>query len=100
MRLLPDGTQLAFVRQSADGNCSTLMVVASEGGEPLALLEDVAEAGLPCDWAPDGRSILTATTDGELQVVTIEGDFAPFIGDGLDGFIFNGGWSQDGSAFS
>jgi Tol biopolymer transport system component len=73
------------------------MVVASEGGEPEALLEDLAESGLPCDWAPDGSSILTATTDGELQVVTTEGDFATFIGDGLDGYIFNGVWSSDGS---
>ena len=93
----PDGSQLAFVRQSPDGNGSTLMVVASEGGAPEPLLEGVAESGLPCDWAPDGSSILTATTDGELQVVTTEGDSAAFIGDGLDGFIFNGIWSSDGS---
>ena len=93
----PDGSQLAFVRESTDGNGSTLMVVSSEGGEPEALLEDVAESGLPCDWAPDGSSILTATTDGELQLVTTEGDSAPFIGDGLDGYIYNGIWSSDGS---
>jgi WD40 repeat protein len=93
----PDGSKLAFVRENPDGNGSTLMVVASEGGEPAALLEDVAEAGLPCDWAPDGSSILTATTDGKLQLVTTEGDSAAFIGDGLDGYIFNGVWSSDGS---
>ena len=93
----PDGSQLAFVRQGPDGTGSTLMVVASEGGEPEALLEDLAESGLPCDWAPDGSSILTTTTDGDLHVVTTGGDSATFIGDGLDGYIFNGVWSSDGS---
>jgi hypothetical protein len=93
----PDGSQLAFVRENPDGNGNTLMVVASEGGEPEALLEDVAQSGVPCDWAPDGGSILTATTDGKLQVVTTEGESAAFIGDGLDGYIFNGVWSSDGS---
>ena len=72
------------------------MVVASEGGEPEALLEDLAVAGLPCDWAPDGSSILTATNDGKLQFVTTEGDSATFVGDGLDGYIYNGLWSSDG----
>jgi Tol biopolymer transport system component len=73
------------------------MVVASEGGKPKALLEDVAASGLPCDWAPDGSSILTATTDGKLRVVTTDGESAAFVGDGLDGFISNGLWSPDGS---
>ena len=72
------------------------MLMASEGGEPVALLEDVAESGLPCDWSPDGTSILTATTDGRLQVVTAAGDSATFVGDGLDGYIYNGLWSSDG----
>ena len=89
----PDGSQLAFGRESPDGNGSTLMVVASEGGEPQVLLEDAGG----CDWAPDGSSILTATTDGKLQVVTTEGDSATFVGDGLDGYIYNGVWSSDGS---
>lgn len=87
----PDGSQLAFVR---DG---TLMVMAAEGGEPDELLDDLAEAGLPCDWAPDGTSILTATTDGQLQLVTMDGDATAFVGDGLDGHVFNGVWSADGS---
>jgi WD40 repeat protein len=93
----PDGSQLAFVRGSPDGNGSTLMVVNSKGGEPKALLEDIAASGVPCDWAPDGSSILTATTDGELELVSSDGDSTAFVGDGLDGHVFNGLWSSDGS---
>ncbi|MEO6350087.1 MAG: hypothetical protein ABIP53_05500 [Candidatus Limnocylindrales bacterium] len=87
----PDGSQLAFVRGDK------LMVVASGGGEPEVLQEAVGTSGLPCDWSPDGDTILTASTDGKLQVVTREGDSAPFIGDGLRGYISNGAWSSDGS---
>jgi hypothetical protein len=88
----PDGSQLAFVRGK------TLMVVASEGGEPEALLENLAESGVPCDWSPDGSSILTTTTGGgKLQMVTTEGQSTPFVGDGLDGQITNALWSPDGA---
>lgn len=93
----PDGSQLAFLREGSDGNGSTLMVMDSDGGEPEDLLEHVAGSGLPCDFAPDGSSILVATTDGELKVVTLDGDATTFVGDGLDGFVFNGLWSVDGS---
>jgi Tol biopolymer transport system component len=93
----PDGTQLAFVRRSPDGNGSTLMVVAAAGGEPLVLLEEVAESGLPCDWSPAGSSILAPTTDGKLHLVTTEGDRSLVVGDGLDGYITNGAWSSDAS---
>lgn len=93
----PDGSQLAIVREGPDGKGGTLMVLPSQGGEPVALLGDVAAAGLPCDWSPDGSSILTATTDGKLQLVTPQGDSAAFVGDGRDGYIYNGLWSSDGS---
>jgi WD40 repeat protein len=93
----PDGSQLAFVRESPHGDGSMLMVMAADGGVPEALLENVATSGLPCDWAPDGSSILTATTDGKLHVVTTKGDSATFVGDGLDGYISNGVWSSDGA---
>jgi hypothetical protein len=92
----PDGSQLAFVRASPDDAGSSLMLMASEGGEPVAMLEDVAESGLPCDWSPDGTSILTTTTDGKLRVVTTEGHSTAFAGAGLDGYVYNGLWSSDG----
>ena len=84
----PDGSQLAFVRQSPEGDAGTLMVLPSEGGEPVALLENVAGSGLPCDWSPDGSSILTATVDGKLQLVTTDGDSATFIAEGLDCLLY------------
>jgi Tol biopolymer transport system component len=93
----PDGSQFAFVRGISDTDGGTLMIMDSEGGEPVALLEPVAASGLPCDWSDDGSSILTATTDGKLQLVTTAGDSTTFTGDGLDGFITNGAWSPDGS---
>ncbi|MDL2334780.1 MAG: hypothetical protein QFC55_01945 [Chloroflexota bacterium] len=93
----PDGSQLAFVRASTNGGGGTLMVIAAEGGVPVALLEDLAQSGVPCDWSLDGSSILTATTDGKLRLVTTGGDSTLFTGEGLDGYVFNGLWSADGA---
>jgi hypothetical protein len=93
----PDGSQLAFVREGQEEDSGTLMVVAAEGGEPVVLLEEVAAAGLPCDWSLDATSILTATTDGKLQLVSTHGHSATFVGNGLDGYIYNGLWSSNGS---
>ena len=57
----------------------------------------MAASGLPCDWSVDGSSILIATTNGKLQLVSPEGNSTTFVGDGLDGYISNGAWSPDGS---
>ncbi len=93
----PDGSQLAFVRSGADGTTGTLMVMDVGRGTTHPVLADVAIAGTSCDWAPDGRSILTGSSDGKLMIVTPTGGSAPFVGDGIDGFASGGRWSLDGS---
>jgi TolB protein len=48
----PDGTQIAFVRETA------LMVVRADGSEPRELTKDAESPS----WSPDGRTIAFATT--------------------------------------
>ncbi|KAA0256524.1 MAG: serine/threonine-protein kinase [Acidobacteria bacterium] len=50
-RFSPDGSQVLFVRNGLDG--SSLHRVATIGGEPHRLLEDVVAA----DWSPDGHHL-------------------------------------------
>ena len=93
----PDGTQLAFVRTGADDAVGTLMVMNARGRDARPLLDDVALAGIACDWSPTGRSILAGSTDGTLVIVTPDGESTPFVGDGIDGYASGGVWSLDGS---
>ncbi len=93
----PDGTQLAFIRTEADDAVGTLMVMDARGRNARPLLDDVALAGIACDWSPDGRSILTGSTDGTLMLVTPDGASTPLVGDGIDGYASGGVWSLDGS---
>jgi hypothetical protein len=92
----PDGTQLAFVRTVADDGRGTLMVMDAAGGKARALLDDVVLTGIPCDWSPDGRSIL-ASSAGVLHFVTLDGESSRLVGDGIGGFAMGGLWSPDGS---
>jgi Tol biopolymer transport system component len=93
----PDGEQLAFIRVGDDDAVGTLMVMDAEGGHASPLFDGVALAGVACDWSPDGRSILTGSSDGTLYVVTPDGTGVPFIGQGIDGYASGGVWSLDGS---
>ena len=72
------------------------MVMDAAGGKARALLDDVVLTGIPCDWSPDGRSIL-ASSAGILHFVTLDGASSPLVGDGIDGFAMGGLWSPDGS---
>jgi WD40 repeat protein len=93
----PDGTQLAFVRTGANDAVGTLMLMDADGGRRRAVLTDVALSGIPCDWSPDGHSILVASGSGALIVVTPDGDDSPIEGDGLKGHSLGAVWSLDGS---
>jgi Tol biopolymer transport system component len=93
----PDGTQLAFVRTGADDAVGTLMVMDARGRDARPLLEDVALAGIACDWSRDGRSILTGSSDGTLMLVTPDGASTPLVGGRVDGYASGGVWSSDGS---
>ncbi len=46
------------------------MVLDADGGAPRSLIDDVALTGVPCDWSPDGLSILVGRTDGSMSVVS------------------------------
>jgi Tol biopolymer transport system component len=93
----PDGTRLAFIRTEADDTVGTLMLMDAEGGDARALLGGVTLSGapIPCDWSPDGRSILV-TSDGELIVVTLGGEASPIEGDRLGGYSLGARWSSNG----
>ena len=72
------------------------MVMDAAGGNTRSLLTDVVLTGIPCDWSPDGSSILAAS-DGALHFVTLDGESSPLVGDGIDGYAMGGLWSPDGS---
>ncbi|HEY7668529.1 MAG TPA: hypothetical protein VIE12_10450 [Actinomycetota bacterium] len=93
----PDGSLLAFVRTDRMSEVGTLMVMDAGGGEPRPLIGGVALSGLPCDWSPDGRSILVGSAAGSLRLVSLDGSSEPISGDGIDGFASGPTWSADGS---
>ncbi len=79
-----------------DDGRGTLMVMDTAGGKARALLDDVVLTGIPCDWSPDGSSIL-ASSAGTLHFVTLDGGSSMLAGDGISGFAMGGLWSPDGS---
>lgn len=54
-------------------------------------------SGLPCDWSPDGRSILVGTVAGSLRTVALDGTSELIEGEGLDGSAGGPSWNADGS---
>lgn len=64
--------------------------------DPRPLLADVILTGIPCDWSPDGSSIL-ASSAGVLHFVTLDGASSPLAGDGIGRYAMGGLWSPDGS---
>ncbi len=92
----PTGTELAFIRTGTVEGRGTLIVMDAAGGHTRPLLADVVLTGIPCDWSPDGRSILAAS-DGALRFVTLDGKSSALVGDGIDGYAVGGVLSPDGS---
>ena len=90
----PDGSRLAFIRTGSDEGVGTLMVMGADGGEPESLDREVFLSGIACDWSPDGRSILIGSPDGEILLVTMDGESSAFPG--IDGFASGPTWSLDG----
>jgi Tol biopolymer transport system component len=78
------------------------MVMRANGTDPQPLLENVALAGISCDWSPDGRTIVAGSADGRLMLVTPDGDATPLLQQDLDAWQSGGVWSPDGAklAFS
>jgi Tol biopolymer transport system component len=97
----PDGNQLAFIRVTQGLGERTergkLMVMDADGGSARVLLEGVGEAGLACDWSPDGETIIAGRSDGSIVLVTPRGEQTPFVGEGIDGYAEGFVWSADGA---
>src|SRR6185503_15518531 len=76
-RLSPDGTRIAFLaNQAARGQ---IVVVAATGGPERVVTADppvtpaAAYGGGAFDWAPDGRALVYASTDGGLYLIDADG---------------------------
>ncbi len=55
----PDGNQIAFVWEGAEGNNPDIYLKLIDAGEPLRLTTDAAPDFSPV-WSPDGRYIAFA----------------------------------------
>jgi Tol biopolymer transport system component len=60
------------------------------------VLADVTLSGIPCDWSPDGRSILV-TSKWRADRRHSRWKASPIEGDGPDGYSQGALWSPDGS---
>jgi TolB protein len=58
----PDGHQIAFGREGADGYVSRVFVMDADGGDPHPITDAALEAGTP-DWSPDGERIVFNSFD-------------------------------------
>lgn len=89
----PDG-RLLFARIAPDQEAGQLMVVDSDGGEPLQLI--AGTYGTP-RLSPDGQTIL-ADHDSLLYLIPLDGGPTTSIhlGGAEDGVAWGGSWSPDG----
>ncbi|HVS03255.1 MAG TPA: protein kinase [Thermoanaerobaculia bacterium] len=98
-RFAPDGASLLFVRDQGDGT-TALYRVATLGGEPRKVLDDVGAA----DWAPDGESIVYVRRGDRagrqvsfsLELVRPDGSGARVLAEDLGGVLTTARWSPDG----
>jgi dipeptidyl aminopeptidase/acylaminoacyl peptidase len=105
-RFSPDGRQIAFVTLRPDfvhdRYDGTLRVVATVGGEPRALVEDIRDLKMP-RWSPDGRTLaLTAkvgTRQSQIYTVPAAGGTPEELTDAPNG-VQQYAWSPDGSAIA
>ena len=105
-RFSPDGTQIAFLTFRADfvndRYDGTLQVMATSGGQPRTLVEDISDIDMP-RWSPDGRTIafIGKVGDREPQLYTVPaaGGTPTELGDAPNG-VQQYAWSPDGSAIA
>ena len=102
----PDGTQIAFLTERSDFVHDrydvTLRVVASEGGEPRTLVEDIRDLDMP-RWSPDGRTLafMGKVGERESQIYTVPaaGGTPTELSDASNG-VQQYAWSPDGSTIA
>jgi TolB protein len=84
----PDGARIAYE------DSGTLLVVGTDGGDPIPLATGVSTADQAPAWSPDGDRILVATTGPAILQVG-SGTVTPLPGNLGEGLHFR--WSGDGS---
>jgi dipeptidyl aminopeptidase/acylaminoacyl peptidase len=87
----PDGTQIVFVRSSADGSGQTGIWTASAAGSNLRRL---VPNGFTPLWSPAGNRIAYLTPSEALELVAPQGGASRTLVARSVGWLF--GWSPDG----
>ena len=89
----PDGSRIAFVRETA--NSPTLFVMSINGSQRRRLATDVPYAGGPV-WSPDGKELAVAREENGDELLVVVG-----VADGKQRVLirkgFEAAWSPDGS---
>ena len=94
-----DGERIAYW-SGAGPSSYEIWVVDADGSNPRNVSGDVELRASTIDpavsWAPDGRSVAFATTDGRLYVAPVDGSGPGLVGD--DALLrFDPAWSPDGT---
>jgi hypothetical protein len=90
----PDGSSIAFMRESAAGSASHLYLAKPDGSDVRPVGNLPVDGG---DWAPDGRSILVTSAGRLFSVDVITGQAIPhFIDGNRTANLWNPQWSPDG----
>jgi dipeptidyl aminopeptidase/acylaminoacyl peptidase len=105
-RFSPDGRQIAFLSVRPDlvydRYDATLRVISAAGGEPRALVVDIADLAMP-RWSPDGRTLAfigtVAGRKAQLYTVPASGGSPQELGDAPNG-VEQYAWSPDGSTIA
>ncbi len=99
----PDGKLIACLRIDKSSRRLKIVVIPSEGGEPLKFFEQVgAASNSPIRWSPDGRALTyIGTADGGSNIWSqpLDGSSPKPLTNFTADHIFRFDWSRDGKHF-